>query len=83
MKHGPHSIQRDAYPRSSTFGKLGALGNKQGLNVGPIDIRPDRLGENRLKRAIMLTAHFAIVSNCDTNVNGSPPDQQAHTKTRL
>ncbi|CAN7649681.1 hypothetical protein [Rhizobium sp. LjRoot254] len=53
MEDGTNAIQSYPNPRALTFGNVAAAGNEQHLDISPGDIRPHRIGEDRLQRGTM------------------------------
>jgi hypothetical protein len=58
MKDGHDAIQHDGDPGAFPFGERRPEPFEHGLDVGPPDVRPDRVGENGLQNVLLL-AHAA------------------------
>ena len=67
MKDRAHPVEGDADARARSLCDLGAAMAKQRLDVGPFNVRTDRVGENRLKCPVVLV-HPGIVSFYDTAI---------------
>jgi hypothetical protein len=62
MEYGIHSVQTDADSRSASFRYGRRKIPEQRFDLRPTNIRPHRVVEYLLKRAVMFTVHGKLVS---------------------
>ena len=54
VEHGPYSVQGYSSSGTSTSGNLGAVELEHGFDIGPLDVRTNRVFEDVLQRSLVL-----------------------------
>ncbi len=62
MKHGPHAVESDSYPRTSSLADFRSKHRQHRLDVEPCDARANGIVEDRFQRFLVFPAHRCIVS---------------------